>query len=253
MRILLCLVLLHFSCAALGQKACSQVVVSAHPDYPPFHWFDGDSLTGASIAVSVKIFESMGVKSVVSYEGPWKRVLLKAKAGQVDFIPALKRVQERESYLSFTDNPFYFNPVAVFVRKDETRQINALADLTMLSGSISLGDKHGEAIDTFIDAQVSMQRVYGLSANFQMLDLGRTDYFIGGFYTGRDFLHQNPLQDKIKVAKVFEDNLVHNGFSKASPCSALVHEFDQKLRELAASGYVAQMMDKYEQLWLERY
>ena len=233
-------------------KGCTEVTISAHPNYPPFHWRNGDAMTGASVAVTQEILTSMGVKSRAVYVGPWKRVLKNAKSGDVDLIPALKNVAERRDYLAFTTNPFYYNPVAVFVRANDMRVIKALADLDGLVGSINLGDRHGEEIDHYIDNSDTIQQVLGLDSNFTILDLGRTDFFIEGFYTGRQFLNSHPLKTKIRVAKKFEANWVHHGFSKSSDCVHLLERFDQKLKGLLESGYIEQKMREYEQRWMEQ-
>lgn len=59
--------------------SCQQITISAHPNYPPFHWRNGNTLTGASIEISEHIFAELGVKTHVVYMGPWKRVLKSAK------------------------------------------------------------------------------------------------------------------------------------------------------------------------------
>ena len=251
MRICLCFLFMLLSVHIYASDECKVVNISAHPNYPPFHWREGDSLTGASIAVTVEILESLDQSYRVSYEGPWKRVLKKAQAGEVDLIPALKNVAERREYLAFTSSPFYFNPVGVFVRTDDERQVNDLSDLKGRTGSISLGDKHGAEIDHFVESSDTVQQVYGLESNFVILDLGRTDFFIEGLYTGRQFLSSHQLKSKIKVAKQFEANWVHHGFSKKSGCLHLLEPFDQALKNLYESGFVEQQMQYYERLWLE--
>lgn len=243
-------ILLLASFASLASPSCGHVSISAHPNYPPFHWKEGDTLTGASIAVAVEILESMDIKPIVSYQGPWKRVLKKAERGEIDLIPALKDTEERRTYLTFTTSPFYFNPVAVFVKQDFPKQINSLTDLDGLRGSIALGDKHGKPIDDFIKSQDSMQSVERMSSNFKMLKLGRTDYFIQGLYAGNEYLNVSPLRDEIRLAKTFDANWVHNGFSKAFNCPEVLERFDKRLKNMLESGYVEQKMNEYEEKWL---
>lgn len=237
----------------VSASECSEVNISAHPNYPPFHWREGesDTLTGASISVTKEVLRSLGVPFRVSYEGPWKRVLKKAESGEVDIVTALKNVEERREYMVFTNNPFYYNPVAVFVRANEDREIRVLSDLDDMVGSISLGDKHGEEIDRYIDQSDRIQEVLGLESNFVILDLGRTDFFIEGLYTGRQFLDAHSLKSKVKVAKVFKANWVHHGFSKKSKCLHILEAFDSKMGELYESGFIEQEMHRFETIWSE--
>jgi len=250
MRYLALLILGMVSAALSATEPCRQVTISAHPNYPPFHWKQGETLTGASISVSSEILLSMGIEPVVVYAGPWKRVLKKAELGQIDLIPALKDTEERRSYLEFTRSPFYSNPVAIFTATEFNNTINSLTELNDLSGSINLGDKHGDPIDRFVLAHPKMQQVYSMKSNFEMLKLGRTDFFIQGLYAGKDFLYKAGLQDDIKVSKTFDANWVHNGFSKKSKCLHIIKEFDDKLAELLDSGYIEQKMNAFEELWL---
>jgi polar amino acid transport system substrate-binding protein len=245
------LIAFALSAQAYASSECTEVNISAHPDYPPFHWREGDSdtLTGASISVTKEVLRSMGVPFRVSYEGPWKRVLKKAESGEVDIVAALKSVEERREYMVFTNNPFYFNPVAVFMRASDNREVSSLSDLDGMVGSISLGDKHGEEIDRYIDQSDRIQEVLGLESNFVILDLSRTDFFIEGLYTGRQFLDSHPLKSKVRVAKVFKANWVHHGFSKKSKCLHLLEGFDLKMGELYESGFIEQEMHRYEEVW----
>lgn len=233
---------------------CSKVIISAHPNYPPFHWNSEDTLIGASIEISRRIFESLGVDVKVSYEGPWKRVLMSAKQGKVDFIPALKRTSERQGYLHFTQNSFSSNPIAVFVRKNEVKAVTLLQDLDGLFGSVNAGDKHGEKIDSFISNQSNMQFIHGLKQNFQMLKRGRTDYFITGYYTGYDYLKANELDKYFEIAFKINELEIHNGFSShyAKECNSIVNEFDLKLIQLKQEGEVEKSISKYHEHWLAK-
>lgn len=247
---LLPILLVFFANNLLAMETCKQVRISAHPSYPPFHWKDGDTLTGASIDISVEILKTIGVTPIVSYEGPWKRVLKKAELGKIDLIPALKKTEDRSEYLNYTDSPFYSNPVAVFVTRDFDKPIHSLSDLSGLRGSISLGDKHGELIDAFIMSLKNIDRVYTMKSNFEMLRLKRTDYFMQGLYTGNDFLHLSGQKEIFRVAKTFDANWVHMGFSKSSPCQSIIKPFDQQLSKMLKAGDIEKRMRAYEEKWL---
>ena len=234
-------------------RTCQSINISAHPNYPPFHWKDGDRLTGASIEISKQIFNSLGVKTNVLYEGPWKRVLQSAKAGKIDFIPALKMDYERSQYLVFTKTEFELNPVAVFVRKDSFEQVTKLNDLQDRFGSINAGDRHGADIDSFIDSQANMQSIQGIAQNFDMLRRNRTDYFITGWFVGMDYIRANKLEHEFDVALKFDGTVIHNAFSKpfAANCQVLVRAFEQKLVELKSQGRVKQAIYEFNELWLQ--
>ncbi|WP_284208437.1 substrate-binding periplasmic protein [Thalassotalea eurytherma] len=244
-----------FQVAIADPVNCYSVNISAHPNYPPFHWKEKDTIVGASIDISQKIFERLGVEVSVSYEGPWKRVLMSAKQGKIDFIPALKKTSDRQEYFLFTHNEFSINPVAIFVRKGETKVPASLEDLVGLFGSINAGDKHGDKIDSFVLKQPNMQFIHGLAQNFEMLKLGRTDYFITGFYTGYDYLKSNELSEHFKMAFKINGLKVHNGFALhyAKECNAIIKEFDKQLSLLKQKGEIEQSINDYNELWLGKY
>ena len=254
-KLFLILVLLSsYSSNAVEDESCLQINVSAHPNYPPFHWKEGDQLTGASIEISKRIFESLGVTANVGYQGPWKRVLRTAELGKIDFIPALKNSVERQQYLTFTKTAFSNNPVVVYMRKGESSNINRLSDLSTRLGSINAGDKHGDEIDSFIDQQSNMQHIMGIDHNFDMLSLKRTDYFVIGLFVAEDYIQANDLSEKFEVVLSFEGQLVHNAFTHAyaGKCPHIVEQFDHKLNELKRQGKITSALIEFNRQWLKK-
>lgn len=239
--------------AIASSSKCQSISISAHPNYPPFHWKEQDTLVGASIDISRSIFQNLGLDVKVSYEGPWKRVLMSIKQEKIDFIPALKKTSDRQQYLEFTQNEFATNPVAIFVKKGKALVPKSFKDLIGLYGSVNAGDKHGDKVDSFVSSQSNMQFIHGLSQNFEMLILGRTDYFITGFYTGYDFLKANKLDSHVEVAFKINGLKIHNGFTHqyAKECQRIVKEFDKQLSLLRQSGEIEKSINNYHNAWLE--
>ena len=67
---------------AAEPAGCPKVVVSADPDYPPLHWYDGKELRGPSVELAARILSDLQIPYEVRYVGPWKRVLATASAGK---------------------------------------------------------------------------------------------------------------------------------------------------------------------------
>ncbi|MBV6321641.1 transporter substrate-binding domain-containing protein [Duganella violaceipulchra] len=82
--------------AAELEGDCPKVVVSADPDYPPLHWYDGKELRGPSIELATRILADLKIPYEVRYVGPWKRVLANASVGKIDLVATLKIQPERE-------------------------------------------------------------------------------------------------------------------------------------------------------------
>ncbi|WP_171040763.1 substrate-binding periplasmic protein [Pseudoalteromonas phenolica] len=226
--------------------------MSAHPNYPPFHWRSGNTLTGASIELSEHIFSELGVKAHVVYMGPWKRVLKSAKDDKIDFIPALKKTSERRAYLEFTEESFAANPVAVFTRKGEIAQLNGLWQLSNSHGSINAGDRHGEQIDTFLKQQHNIQQIHGITQNFQMLKMKRVDYVLTGLLSAQSYLKSNALENQFDVVLKLNNYDVHNAFTLhfSKKCPEVVKQFNLRLRELKQQNKITPVLQDYQQVWL---
>ena len=89
--------LLVASGAALGQAACQKVVVTADPEYPPYAWYDGETLRGASVDVVLAVLQAIKLPYELRYVGPFVRVLQNARVGDVDIVTELKRNAEQLS------------------------------------------------------------------------------------------------------------------------------------------------------------
>ena len=211
-------------------------------------------MSGASIGISRQIFEDLGITVNITYEGPWKRVLKSAQQGKIDFIPALKKNLERQAYLTFTSVDFASNPVAVFVRKGELQNVSAIEGLSDKNGSINAGNRHGSDIDRFVEKQLTMQHIHGISQNFKMLELFRTDYFITGLFVGTDYLAANKLEQKFDIALKINGPKVHNAFTHAfaDSCQQVVVEFEQALRVFKHQGRVRKAISEYNNIWVSK-
>jgi polar amino acid transport system substrate-binding protein len=233
-------------------NACDEVIISAHPDYAPFHWEQDGEIIGASIDITGQILNEMGIAWRSDYVGPWKRVLQQAYAGHIDLIPALKKTNEREQFLNYTNAHFYSNPVAVYQKASaETQPIHSLDALDGLIGSVNAGDNHGEQIDAFLSVQ-DVVEVKGLRENFELLARGRTDYFVIGKQTANAFLQTNKMLSQFEIVLETNNAVVHHGFSKRSACSAIIDEFDKRLQLKLDNGEVEFAIEQYKNKWLER-
>lgn len=232
---------------------CDLVKYSSHENYPPFHWYNNGEFYGITHDITKKLLSSYGVKYQVQYPEPWKRVLLNAQRGKVDLVLGLKNVEERQAYLSFTSAPLLNNPVSVFVTKDKVFNLDGWLSLHGLAGNMNLGDRHGTEFDNFAKENLDIHRVKGLSANFEMVKMGRADFFITGYYTGKAYLEANRLSDSIVALQPYLlDGLIHFGFVKSSPCVKLKSKFNRDLASLIGSEEFDQILQRNLALWREQ-
>ncbi|MHC1751976.1 substrate-binding periplasmic protein [Humidesulfovibrio sp.] len=205
---------------------CQELVYSANPSYPPYHWVDEDGrFQGASIAL-LKLVAPPGLvlKPAVL---PWKRALALAEQGRVDLLLSLRNTPERAKFLSFTSARAFPNPIVVFAREDRTFTFASWADLKGKRGGISLGDTFGEGFDEYWRAELSIEEAKNMAANFEKLEAGRIDYFVTSKFVGEAYCSSQPLKHGIvQLGKPISNQDIHFGFSKRSPCAALVEQMD---------------------------
>lgn len=238
---------------ARAQAACQRVVLSANPDYPPYHWAEGDRIVGASIALTGRILDEMGVPWEARYIGPWPRVLKSAEHGQIDLIVSLKPTPEREAFLVFTRSAAFPNPMAVFAAKARPVRFDSPRDLVGKRGGRTAGDRFGDAFDRIAAEQLTLEDADSLSVNFQKLSAGRIDYVVTGLYTGRAQLAQLGLTDQIAaLPRPVNHGDIHHGFSRRSPCAALVDAVDARLTAARRSGLAQQLLEEALVEWQRR-
>ncbi|MFZ6747927.1 substrate-binding periplasmic protein [Undibacterium sp. Ren11W] len=246
------------ACFCLGMLAgtsslaaeCKKIIVSADPAYPPLHWHDGASLQGASIEVTTRILDDLGLAYEVRYVGPWKRVLFNAEAGNIDMVVTLKNTSERRRYLDFTSNAAFANPIVVFVPRVSNFKFDKWDDLKGKRGGVTLGNKFGDGFDEFMEAQLTIDSAQLPEASFKKMALGRIDYFITGLYTGMAYILEHELNAEFtSLNPSVTQSYNYMGFVKSSPCIKHLPDFDRRLGELKRQGVVQTIVDRNFERW----
>ncbi|MBF0289348.1 MAG: transporter substrate-binding domain-containing protein [SAR324 cluster bacterium] len=95
--------------------------------FPPFHYFEGDTLNGISWDYLQFIMSQLGVQIVVQKNLPWPEVLKRAKSRELDLISLAAKTKERETFLHYTD-PYLSFPLVIIAQKN-TPLMSGLDDL----------------------------------------------------------------------------------------------------------------------------
>lgn len=235
--------------AAAAGPACRKVVISADPKYPPLHWYDGTTLTGASVEIATRVFTRLGVRWELQYLGPWPRVLSAAEHGDVDVVTTLKDTPERRAFLEFTQ-PVLNNPIAVFVKVDYPINYLGRDSLIGRKGGLTRGNRFGEEADRFIRERLDVEELNDPLTGFRMLMAGRIDYFMTGLHAGRATLIEAGLEGRIvALAPYVAETGNAIGFVRNSPCRALVPAANRVLSEMVARGEIKQIVDRNLERW----
>lgn len=228
---------------AVTPTRCERVRISADPDYPPLHWYDGSHLQGASIEVATRVFKDLGIPYSVEYMGPWTRVLASAKAGEIDVVTTLKDTPERRSFLSYPTTPAFANPIVIYVARGQVFAYAKWSDLIGRQGGMTLGNVFGGGFDEYLEAKLKVEAANTPEINFGKLELGRIDYFITGLYTGAATLVRLGKEDRFTtLMPPVTETANYVAFVKASPCSAYLPAFDRRLAELVRAGVVEKIV-----------
>ena len=215
------------------RSECGKLVLSADPDYQPLHWYDGAQLRGASIDLATRILDDLQVPYEVRYLGPWKRVLASAAAGDIDMVATLKRLPERERYLSYIPTAAFPNPIAIFIDRQQGFVYHHWHDLKDKRGGVAMGNRSGGAFDRFAEENLQLHESGTVDSNFRKLAMGRLDYLVTGLLTGETWLAQHGLSDRYMAVRPFVSNEKNYfAFVKGSPCARYAEAFDARLKEL---------------------
>lgn len=249
-RCWLAVMLLVSSSVALAQGICAKVVVTADPEYPPYAWYDGQTLRGASVDVVLAVLQAIKLPYELRYVGPFMRVLQTARMGDVDIITELKRNADREEYLAYADTPLFTNPSSVFVRAGQNLKFTKREDLRGLRGGVTHGTRFGDGLDEFIEASLTVETGPGIKENFLKLDAGRIDYFISPHYPALSHLISSGNEARYKALKPFvaeASNYV--GWSRRSACLGRLAEFDAMLKRYLATMNAGRLVDDNQDAW----
>src|SRR5262249_21180295 len=160
---------------------------SADPEFPPFAWYDGQKLRGASVDIVLAVLREIKLPFEIRYVGPFARLLVAAQQGEVDIITELKDTPERRNFLIYDPTALFRNPTSVFVKTGSPLVFRVWDDLRSKRGGVTLGTRFGGGFDEFLAAQLKTETAPGIKENFAKLGLGRIDYFVSPYYPAQSY------------------------------------------------------------------
>jgi polar amino acid transport system substrate-binding protein len=241
---------LALGAALAAQGQCERVVVTADPSYPPLHWYDGETLQGASIEIAKRVLSDLGLAYEVRYQGPFPRIMTLAQRGEVDMVATLKKTPEREAFLLYPKTPALSNPVAVFGAREHPFDFKDRADLEGLRGGITRGNVFGGGVDEYLKDKLNIQESNSPESNFEKLALGRLDYFITGYYTGMALLLKRGDEERFVVKTPFlVDTPNYLVLTRNGKCADKLEQIETRLALLKKNGVLDELIRKSFQSW----
>lgn len=232
------------------QAQCTRMVVTADPAYPPLHWFDGDTLQGASVEIAKRVLTDLKIDFEIRTVGPFPRVMALAERGEVDMVVTLKKTPEREAFLLYPKTIALQNPVAVFTARDALFVYRDKTDLIGLRGTMARGNVFGNGMDEFIKEKLHVQEVNRPDASFSLMLMGRSDYFITGYYTGMALIWKRGDELQFVAKEPFlVDTPNYLALTRHGKCADKLEQIDARLAVLKKAGVLDDIVRTNIQRW----
>jgi polar amino acid transport system substrate-binding protein len=237
-----CIVLLT-GALSVAHAQCTRVVLAADPDYPPLHWYDGNTMHGASIAIAQRVLDDLKIPYEVRYLGPFPRVMAAAERGDIDMVATLKKTPERETFLLYPKAAAFVNPVAVFTSRDRPITFNNRADLIGLRGGITRSNVFGDGFDEYMKQNLNIEEANSPANNFSKLGADRLDYFITGYYTGMAHLLKRGDEERfVAKAPFLVETANYIVLTRKGQCADKLDAIDTRLSLLKKSGALDELI-----------
>jgi polar amino acid transport system substrate-binding protein len=251
LRVAVCVALASLALSVRAE--CTKVVLTADPAYPPMHWYDGETLQGASIEIAKRVLDDLKIPYEVRYVGPFPRIIALAERGEVDMIATLKKTPEREAFLLYPTTPALSNPVAVFGFREKPFEFKSRSDLVGLRGGITRGNVFGNGVEDYIKEKLTVEEANNPDNNFDKLALGRIDYFITGYYTGMALLLKRGDEERFVAKSPFlVDTSNYMVLTRRGKCADKLEQVEARLALLKKTGVLEELIRKSFQKWKAR-
>lgn len=238
---------------ACAHAQCTRMVVAADPAYPPLHWFDGDTLQGASIEIAKRVLTDLKIDFEIRSPGPFPRVMALAERGEVDMVTTLKKTPEREAFLLYPKTVALQNPVAAFTLRSRPLLYKDRTDLVGLRGTMARGNVFGGGLDEFIQDKLQVQEMSRTEASFSLIQLGRAEYFITGYYTGMALLWKRGYDILFVAQEPFlVDTPNYLALTRHGKCADKLEQIDARLAQLKKAGVLDDILRASIQRWKAR-
>lgn len=219
------------------------MIISGHPDYPPFMWREGTTIKGVGVKLLSTICDELNIPYLIKEDGPWERVQRNARAGNIDVIVGIYLNEERLTYLNYS-TAYLSDPTCIAVLPKSTLIYTKRSDLIGKVGITMHGDSFGTELDAYIEKKLRVERAHSAEALLKNLYNKRVEYILWGQYALLINAKKNHFSDiKLSTTPIVTENL-HIAFSKKSPFTTRLSEFNVIIKRLKAEGRIQKWTDE---------
>ena len=234
------LLLLVAASALTAIPASSQPITNATWVTPSWEGYIDEQGKGLYADVVSAIFSKAGIELSISYR-PWNRALFEVENGLADFTGA----DSRSDKYAQPKTPILRSTEVAFFKKSKTTSIRNAASLSGKTGVWVLGytDNLPDEIKKHLKGKGNPSR----EAAFQMLLLGRADYFLDNDFqlaqTMKKFEGKYQPSEYDSRTIYVED--LYMCFTKSPRGQRLAEIFDQQAKKLSDSGELKRIYAKW--------
>ncbi|MCQ2991636.1 transporter substrate-binding domain-containing protein [Pseudomonas tremae] len=247
------LVMLPTLASAAGK--CERLIVTGSPDAPPYLWRDPDEprhLMGANADLLTQAASELGVKLEFLYGGKRSQALEEVRTGRMDMLADAPLNTAQLEFLDYIHPPVVQNDIMVWTRRDHVLPFNAVGELQGHPGAMSEKTRLTPLFEDMARQHLTLERLPGLTAAFQKLALGDTDYVLAGRYAGMVMVQTLGLSaDLIAQPEPVDTPGFYLALSFNSACNDpwLRGQLAKKMTESSASGLAGEVIKHNLELW----
>ena len=221
-------------------QAEGKLVVATSPDFPPFEFLEGTTVTGIEIDVMTIVCEKLGVELVIE-EIAFDSVLPGVQTGKYDCgVSGITVNEERKENVLFSD-VYYVAAQAIVVKADSA--IKSKADLAGKKVSVQLGT----TADDFCRGEGYTVDSYEANADaMEALKAGKVDAWVVDNATAKQM-----CKDDASV-KILSETMTEEpyAFAFAFGSETLVEAINPIIADLIADGTMATIFAKYGETYI---
>jgi polar amino acid transport system substrate-binding protein len=217
-------------------------------EYPPYITNTERGAQGLVVDVVNMAFSRIGQPIQIEFF-PVARGQVRLLNGQADAFFSIKKTQEREQTMLFTQRALMSQDYVFFVRKDSPWRFSGSFD-SLADASIGVvgATSYGSLFDTAVQAGVfkKLEPVTSHETNFRKLLARRIDAVICSRLVGLYYLDLlNGLGDVDIRGPVVETTFSYLVFTKQRDFTALSRQFDQALDAMEHDGSLKRLINAY--------
>ena len=225
--------------------AAPPLIISGHPNYPPYMWKQNGKLVGVGVELAMILCKELDLVCEVQMIDSWKRVQELTRRGKIDLLVGAYSNDERHSYMDYTI-AYMQDPTYVFIHKDRPFPFSKPEDLIGKHGITMYGESFGRELDQLINEKLRLTRAYSAESLYMNLHSQRVDYVLWGYYPW--YFNVRTLGGETSWYTMYKPPIATEGMhitlSKKSSYRNLIPAMNQIIQRLQQDGTI--------DLWRER-